>query len=173
MSATETPAAAEASSDTTSAPPKRGLWFWVARYLPAEIAGTAALVIAGLVITIWTDHPGAVAVAGLVGETIGFYAVLSVAVLLEQRRLGHSHRAALARTGMLLAAEFGAAEVLDTFLVRPAALVAGVWLLGDPLWGLLVGKIAADIIFYAVAAGAFTVTAHTGLRDRRPTGRVA
>ena len=73
----------------------------------------------------------------------------------------------IGRAIALLAAEFGAAELLDTFLVRPAALMLGVWLVPDPLWGMLAGKVAADIVFYAVAAGAFTVTAKTGLRDGR------
>ena len=68
---------------------------------------------------------------------------------------------------MLLLAEFGPAELLDTLLIRPAALTLGVFLLPDPLWGLLAGKVFADIIFYAVAAGAFTITAKTGLRDGR------
>ena len=43
----------------------------------------------------------------------------------------------------------------------------GVWLLPDPMWGLLAGKVIADVIFYAIAAGAFTITAKTGLRDGR------
>jgi hypothetical protein len=48
----------------------------------------------------------------------------------------------------------------------------GVWLIPDPLWGVLAGKVAADIVFYAIAAGAFTVTAKAGLRDgRRRTPR--
>jgi hypothetical protein len=82
-----------------------------------------------------------------------------------------NRRRAVGRTAALLVAEFGAAELLDTFLVRPAALVLGVWLIPDPLLGMLAGKVAADIVFYAVAAGAFTVTAKTGLRDgRRPVG---
>ena len=63
---------------------------------------------------------------------------------------------------MLLVAEFGVAELLDTLLIRPAALMLGVWLLPDPLWGLLAGKVVADIVFYAIAAGAFTVTARPG-----------
>ena len=50
----------------------------------------------------------------------------------------------------------------------------GVWLLPDPVWGLLAGKVVADIIFYAIAAGAFTVTDKAGLRDgRRSRERVA
>ena len=54
---------------------------------------------------------------------------------------------------------------VSALLIRPAALILGVWLVPDPLWGLLIGKIVADVVFYAIAAGAFTVTAKTGLRD--------
>lgn len=143
---------------------RRGLVFWITRYLPAEIVGTAVMVIAGLGVTLWTDTPALIALAALIGETVGFYAVLSVTIYLEQRHVSSSRRRATVRTAMLLVAEFGAAELLDTFLVRPAALVAGVWLIGDPLWGLLAGKLAADLVFYAVAAGAFTITARAGLR---------
>ncbi len=55
--------------------------------------------------------------------------------------------------------------MLDTLLIRPAALMLGVWLLPDPIWGLLAGKIAADIVFYTIAAGAFTLTVKAGLRE--------
>jgi len=93
--------------------------------------------------------------------------VPAVTIFIEQRHVTVTRRRAVGRTAVLLVAEFGAAELLDTFLVRPAALMLGVWLVPDPLWGMLAGKVAADIVFYAVAAGAFTVTATTGLRDGR------
>ena len=154
-------------------PPRRGFVFWVVRYLPAEIVGTAAMVLAGLIVTIWTDNAAVIALAALVGEIIGFYAVLAITIYLEQAQVAQQMRGALGRTGLLLVAEFGAAEVLDTLLVRPAALMLGVWLLRDPLWGLLAGKILADIVFYAIAAGAFTVTDKAGLRDGRRRESVA
>lgn len=152
---------------TDAEPRRRGIVFWIVRYLPAEVAGTAAMVIGGLLATTWTDAAPLVAVAALVGEIIGFYAVLAVTIYIEQAPIAMSRRRAVGRTAVLLVAEFGAAELLDTFLVRPAALMLGVWLIPDPLWGMLAGKIAADVVFYAVAAGAFTVTAKTGLRDAR------
>ena len=151
--------------------PRRGLLFWIARYLPAEITGTAAMVIAGLVATLWTDAAPLIALAALLGEIAGFYAVLAVTIYLEVVRVSATRRRAVGKTGVLLIAEFGAAEALDTLLVRPVALMLGVWLFPDPLWGMLVGKIAADIVFYAVAAGAFTLTARIGLRDGRRTRR--
>jgi hypothetical protein len=164
--ATERPTEAP---DDAAAPTvrRRGIVFWVTRYLPAEIVGTAAMVIAGLGVTVWTGNAALIALAALLGETLGFYAVLAVTIYIEQRPLSATRRRALARTGMLLIAEFGVAELLDTLLIRPAALVAGVWLFADPLWGLLAGKIVADIAFYVIAAGAFTITARTGLREGR------
>ena len=148
-------------------PRRRGIVFWLVRYLPAEIVGTAAMVIAGLVVTIWTDNAAVIALAALVGEIIGFYTVLAITIYAEQVQVAQTIRAAVGRTGLLLVAEFGIAEVLDTLLIRPAALMLGVWLLPDPLWGLLAGKIVADVVFYAIAAGAFTVTDKAGLRDGR------
>jgi hypothetical protein len=162
--------AADQGVEVTGAAPqkqRRGLVFWIVRYLPAEIAGTAAMVLAGLAVTIWTDSPALIAVAALLGEIVGFYLVLAITIYAEQAPVSPNRRRAVGRTFLLLVAEFGVAEVLDTLLIRPAALMIGVWLIPDPLWGLLAGKIFADIIFYAIAAGAFTVTAKAGLRAGR------
>ena len=158
---------AEASTELADAPKRRGIVFWVVRYLPAEIVGTAAMVMAGLAVTVWTDAPALIAIAALIGESIGFYAVLAITIYAEQSAVAPTWRRAVVRTFMLLLAEFGPAELLDTLLIRPAALTLGVFLLPDPLWGLLAGKVFADIVFYAIAAGAFTITARTGLRDGR------
>lgn len=157
----------ELTQAADATPRRRGIVFWLVRYLPAEIVGTAAMVIAGLVVTIWTDNAAVIALAALVGEIIGFYTVLAITIYAEQVQVAQTIRAAVGRTGLLLVAEFGIAEVLDTLLIRPAALMLGVWLLPDPLWGLLAGKIVADVVFYAIAAGAFTVTDKAGLRDGR------
>lgn len=164
--------APERTADDRTEPARRRLVFWIVRYLPAELVGTAAMVIAGMLATMWTDAPALVALAALVGEIIGFYFVLAVTIYLEQSQVAATRRGAIGRTAVLLVAEFGAAELLDTLLVRPAALLLGVWLIPDPVWGMLVGKIAADIVFYAIAAGSFTLTAKTGLRDgsRKRTG---
>lgn len=151
----------------------RGMAFWIVRYLPAEISGTAAMILAGLGVTIWTDNPAIIALAALVGEIIGFYVVLILVIYFEQSRHSGGGRRAFSRTIVLLLAEFGAAELLDTLLIRPVALVLGVWVLKDPVWGLLAGKVVADVIFYAVAAGAFTITDKTGLRRRTATEPVA
>ncbi len=147
--------------------PRRGPVFWIVRYLPAEVSGTAAMVAAGMVAAVWTDVPALIAVVALIAEIVGFYLVLAFVIYVEQARVTPSRRRAVGRTLVLLVAEFGTAELLDTLVVRPAALMLGVWLVPDPVWGMLAGKVAADIVFYAVAAGAFTITAKTGLRGPR------
>lgn len=158
---------ADAATEIAEEPKRRGIVFWVVRYLPAEIVGTAAMVLAGLTVTIWTDVPALIAIAALIGESIGFYAVLAITIYAEQSAVSPTWRRAVGRTVMLLVAEFGPAELLDTLLIRPAALTLGVWLVPDAMWGLLAGKVFADVVFYAIAAGAFTITAKTGLRDGR------
>ncbi|WJL94872.1 hypothetical protein QSU92_13000 [Microbacterium sp. ET2] len=151
-----------------SAAPRRGIRFWVRRYLLAEIVGTATLLLLGLLILEWITHPVAVAVAAIIGESLGFYAVLAVIVLLEQRRLGRRGFRALSLTVVLLVAEFGAAELVDSFVVRPAAISLCVWLIPEPFWGLLAGKILADLVFYAMAATSFVLTTKTRLRPAHP-----
>jgi hypothetical protein len=96
--------------------------------------------------------------------------VLAITIYAEQSAVSPTWRRAVGRTFMLLVAEFGPAELLDTLFIRPTALTLGVWLLPDAMWGLLAGKVFADVIFYAIAAGAFTITAKTGLRDGRRSG---
>ena len=69
------------------------------------------------------------------GEIVGFYAVLAVTIYAEQAQVAKTLRGAIGRTGLLLVAEFGVAELLDTLLIRPAALMLGVWLAARPAVG--------------------------------------
>jgi len=47
--------------------------------------------------------------------------------------------------------EFGPAEVLDTLLVRPAAMYLATRTLGTATAGVVTGKVAADAVFYTIA----------------------
>ncbi|MEI5584270.1 MULTISPECIES: hypothetical protein [unclassified Agromyces] len=137
---------------------------WVMRYLPLEVLGTLAAVGGS-----WAAYEASgsivvAAIAGTVAEGVGYYALVVVRGIrghLASRRVatidapaGRAAAAvALTLRGML--AEFGPAEVLDTLVVRPALLVAAAaWLGPDPrAW--LVGKLAADAVFYAIAIASF------------------
>jgi hypothetical protein len=116
------------------------------------------------------------AVAGTITEGVGYYALVvvrgirghlgSLRVTRVRRRSGRG-ALAIALTLRGMAAEFGPAEVLDTVVVRPALLiVAAAWLGPDPTaW--LVGKLAADVVFYVVAIASFEL----GRRVILPDGR--
>src|SRR3954454_7014165 len=64
----------------------------------------------------------------------------------RDRRLHPSLRAQL--PGLLV--EFGPAEVLDTVLLRPALMWAAPLGIGHVTAGVLLGKLAADLVFYSV-----------------------
>ncbi|WP_438856420.1 hypothetical protein [Agromyces sp. M3QZ16-3] len=137
---------------------------WIARYLPLEVLGTVAAVAGAAAAYEVTGSLVAAAVAGTVAEGVGYYALVLVRGIrghLASRRV-RRHRSATRRASaaVLLAlrglvAEFGPAEALDTFLVRPALLIAATAALGPNPTGWLVGKLAADVVFYAVAIVSF------------------
>lgn len=162
--------------DVTAKPARRTrIWFWVRRYGPAELACLVTMLAASALAATVTDSPPLLAIAAIAGATVGFYGVLIVTVLREQLALlspGPTRvPRALSRSVALLVAEFGVAEVLDTFCYRPLLMMAGVVVLRDPLWGLLAGKIASDVLFYVISAVCFRITERAGIR--RPRRRAA
>ena len=146
--------------------------FWVRRYGPAELACLVTMVAASALAARLTTSPPLLAASAIAGATVGFYGVLIVAVGREQRGVvshdepRYAVRLAI-RTVLLLAAEFGAAELLDTFLWRPVLMMSAVVVLGEPFWGLLAGKTVADVLFYVMTAVGYRFTVVTGLRARR------
>ncbi|MCK8609856.1 hypothetical protein [Agromyces sp. C10] len=149
---------------------------WVARYLPLEVLGTVAAVAGSWAAYETSGSIVVAAVAGTVAESVGYYALVVVRGVrghLASHRVGRIPSpagrvvAAVALTLRGMLAEFGPAEVLDTLVVRPALLVASAaWLGPDPrAW--LVGKLAADAVFYAIAIVSFEL----GRRVILPDGR--
>jgi hypothetical protein len=59
-----------------------------------------------------------------------------------------------------LALEFGVAELLDSFLVRPAAMFAMIRMTGSLPLGLVFGKVTADLVFNCAAIGAYEARKH-------------
>jgi hypothetical protein len=69
-------------------------------------------------------------------------------------------------TARSVAAEFGPADLVDTIVVRPAQLWAASAIWGAAAVARLVGKLAADVVFYTVAIVSF----ETGRRIILPDG---
>jgi hypothetical protein len=147
------------------------VWFWIRRYGPAEVGCLVTMLIASALAARVTDSPGLLAIAAIAGATVGFYGVLIVTVMREQLALlpagPHRFERALTRSFGLLVAEFGVAELLDTFCYRPLLMMAGVVLLQDAMWGLIAGKVVSDVVFYVISAVCYRVTERTGIRMPR------
>ena len=121
------------------------------RFLPAEAAGTVCALLGAWTLQHATASPWAAGWAASIAELIGYYSVIVIA---DARRVSRSTRQSLARTvprilpGVVV--EFGPAEVLDSLVVRPLLMGAGPLLTGDLVSGTVLGKLAADAVFYAL-----------------------
>jgi hypothetical protein len=122
---------------------------WFRRYAPAELGAIVGAVLAATAVDRF-GSAAATAYAGAIGETIVFYGVLFVRDLSAQRA-GRSPARAVGRTVRDLALECGPAELLDTFVARPLAMYLATQAVGSAWLGVVLGKIAADVVFYTVA----------------------
>ncbi|HRK18126.1 MAG TPA: hypothetical protein PK970_04155 [Hyphomicrobiaceae bacterium] len=126
---------------------------WVRRYAPLEAASMVAALAGGWLAAAIGASTVTVSFAAAWSENIGYYAV---AFARELRRIG-TNEAGVGFAPRALEAcrrliwEFGVAEVLDSFIVRPFAIWSAIALTGHTGWGIVVGKLAADAAFYAVA----------------------
>lgn len=128
---------------------RRRLWRLVRRYAPAEVAATVGALLGALVGARFAGPVGA-AVGGDLGEGVAFYAVVVARELRAERSAARPR--GVRRVLADLLAEFGPAEALDSFALRPLAMYAGPLVTGDLLTGTLLGKVVADAVFYALAA---------------------
>lgn len=119
---------------------------WLARFVPAELAGIAGSYAGYLIVADLGVSPILAAYGAAFGENCGYYTVVFLrdwfALPPEKRRLGPVLKA--------MVHDFGIAEVLDTFVVRPGFTLAAVALMG-PVWGVGVAKFSADAVFYLLA----------------------
>ena len=143
---------------------------WVTRYGAAEAGGLAlAFLVAGVVTMLSGDRVLA-AYGGALAETTGFYMVMSLREIATDRRavrgrgdvFGARDLACSLRT---IALELGPSELVDATFVRPAAMAAGMTAFGPHL-GLLAGKLAADAVFYGLAAWSYERRRAWSLRER-------
>jgi hypothetical protein len=125
---------------------------WVQRYLPAEIVGTSAALVAAAVTA--RGGTGDAVVAASWAEAIAFYLFVTGREVV--RRCGTRIRSAvLAGAVRDVVAEFGVAELADTVFLRPLLMYAFVAPLGALIPGVIVGKLAADVVFYGLAIPAY------------------
>jgi len=123
---------------------------WLRRYLPAEaVSVVGAMLFGSAAAMLSNNNPAVIAIAGAWGETTSYYATMVV----RERRVHPRRR--LWRTLGNLALEFGIAEALDSLLVRPTLMYLAGQIASDARLGVLVGKLAADIVFYVPTVAVF------------------
>ncbi len=126
---------------------------WFRRYAALEGAGTIGA-LAGAWLAHATSGPlAAVVVAATIGENVGYY---GLATLRELRGAPPSPSlpqsiAAAWRTLRGLLLEFGPAELLDSTWIRPWLMALASRSVGSLAAGVLLGKLLADLSFYALA----------------------
>jgi hypothetical protein len=125
---------------------------WLSRYLPAEIAGTCAAIVAALAFASSGLERAVIAAAW--AEAIAFYAFVTTR---EYRRLRVRRRGPGAFVVAVrdVVAEFGVAEAADTILLRPLLMYAFAASLGGLIPGVIAGKLVSDVAFYALAIPAY------------------
>lgn len=132
---------------------------WLKRYLPLEVAATICALSGGMTAAYFGANGAVVAYAATWAENAGFYGVALFRELRQRagaQPLSFSNTApALVPSARALAAEFGPAELLDSFVIRPAAMYALPMLTGDLAIGLIFGKIIADVAFFGLAIAAY------------------
>jgi len=126
---------------------------WLRRFLPAEIGGTIMAMFASYITYFYTGNKVFAAYAGTLGNNIGFYApvILHDSNILR-KKLEKEHKKftfwAFLHLLKKMLLEFGPAEILDSFFIRPFFLFIFPVLLKNYPVGILVGKIVADVVFY-------------------------
>lgn len=139
---------------------------WLSRYIPAEIIGTAAAVLGAWSIYTRTNSYIAATAVGWVGEGIGFYGYFVLLELTSNVKKYSQHgvvkRLALAATeaSTNLLVEFLPAELLDNFIIRPFLMYLVPHYIHPYPLGFLVGKLGADILFYALAITGYEARKH-------------
>ena len=125
---------------------------WLRRYGSAELAGISGALIAAWLAEAAGVHAVALAYAATIGENVGFYGTIiarqAARDMRRAREAGDRYSGRrIWKTTRDILIEFGPAELLDSFVIRPLAMGIGVRYLGRNA-GVILGKVVADITFY-------------------------
>ncbi|HXS37892.1 MAG TPA: hypothetical protein VN721_14405 [Flavipsychrobacter sp.] len=129
---------------------------WIERYLPAEVLSSIMVVASGAICYRLTQDRILTALVATWCGNIGFfgYILLNDIIAANKLLLANNKRYTVATFWENIRAlfmEFGLAEVLDSFVIRPALMYYLPILTGNIPIGILLAKFIADITFYIPA----------------------
>lgn len=129
---------------------------WLRRYLPAEVLSVVATLVSAALVMRSTSSGLQAALAGTWAGNVAYFGYLLAQDmrlayrLRHARQLGYTWRT-FGQNVRALAVEFGAAELADSFLIRPALMFYLPRWLGHFAGGILLAKLLADVSFYIPA----------------------
>lgn len=122
---------------------------WIKRYLPAEILSMIATLIIGRLTDSIFHNRALTALAGTWSNNITYYGIIISSDLIKQREKNKKISIVIIiRLVRNMILEFGPAEYLDSFLLRPFWMYICPLLLNNLSLGLIIGTLMADITFY-------------------------
>lgn len=132
---------------------------WLRRYGVAELCGVGAALAGSLAVRALTGSDVLAAYGGALGENLGYYGVIVGRDVAHDLRMATASGRGYGARGVLctirnLVFEFGVAELIDTGVLRPLAMMLGMRYFGRGV-GLVVGKLVADVAFYVPVIGAY------------------
>jgi hypothetical protein len=135
---------------------KQKLKEWARRYLPAELCSVmVTMIVAMLTFELTGNSLTTALVATWVGSGVYFSYILAMDMRFAQRQRrarGHHYDwGTFAQNVRALLVEFGIAELVDLFIIRPALMYYLPLWIGSLAWGTLIAKVAADLTFYVPA----------------------
>jgi hypothetical protein len=135
---------------------KQKLTEWLKRYGLAEVVSLSLTVVSSWLTFHWTNSKITTALVGTWVGNIGYFGTILIEdILLAIRQLeviGKKYSLeTFYKNVRALFVEFGIAELIDSFFIRPTLMYyIPVWI-GDLSWGVVIAKFAADITFYVPA----------------------
>jgi len=127
---------------------KKKIKSWLKRYLPAEVGALAGVLLGGYIGNALFHNPLLTALGSSWGENMGYYGII---IYRDIKKLKKTHKkitfSVFIKLIRNLVLEFGPSQYLDS-IIRPFSLYIFPLFLHNLYMGLIVGKYAADIIFY-------------------------
>lgn len=128
---------------------------WSKRYFWPEILGLVSALIGTHVCFLINPEIDLVLVSfvATMSENVGYYSFMIVKELSHAKKnsVNKSFTSRFLLTSRNLIIEFGLAEMLDSFFLRPAFMFLGFTLFSDISLATIFGKVCADVGFYSVA----------------------
>lgn len=134
---------------------------WSSRYLIPELAAILTALLGTNLAYVLDPAVTVVAVSFIAAwsENIGYYGVILCRDVTAERRAnrGKPISVTFLMVSRNLLIEFGAAECIDSLILRPSCMYVAMYHLDSPSLATLLGKLTSDIGFYLIAVTGYEI----------------